>query len=367
MKPYRFFKHTGDINAPPGFSKNGQTKEPSGSNTTEAVKEPSTTGGSYERQEERKDEESKDNGDVAEPSTSAVPPSDDSTLTSEPVPPAPETSEYEFPEAPIEADFDDDDYLYHLEDILTRIHTAFYQMYDQLPVEERPPDMKSVVPYVKNKVLKSCNIVFSGVVPTNVPIESSAIYKAAVAFGANVQKDVVLHHGKHRRSQTTHLVAAKWGTAKVYQARKAGSSIKIVTPQWLWCCVERWEREDERLFLLSKDTEVVDARRRGKRKDGDVDTFAEPIEPDYPVDQVGSSLLPPEFEGAQSRNTSADIDADLDYEPGAKRSRDDDNLDDDSLSSSSSTSSSTKSKTEDEDSPASGDEEMAEALEKQFE
>ena len=27
----------------------------------------------------------------------------------------------------------------------------------------------------------------------------------------------------------------------------------VVTPEWLWCCAERWERADERLFRLSKE------------------------------------------------------------------------------------------------------------------
>ncbi len=30
--------------------------------------------------------------------------------------------------------------------------------------------------------------------------------------------------------------------------------IKLVTPDWLWCCAERWERIDERLFPLQKTT-----------------------------------------------------------------------------------------------------------------
>ncbi len=49
----------------------------------------------------------------------------------------------------------------------------------------------------------------------------------------------------------THLVAAHPGTAKVKDAKKAGD-VHVVTPDWLWCCAERWERVDERLFPLAK-------------------------------------------------------------------------------------------------------------------
>ena len=53
----------------------------------------------------------------------------------------------------------------------------------------------------------------------------------------------------------THLIAARLGTAKVNEARRLKSpGIKIVTPDWLWCCAERWEHIDERLFPLEKKT-----------------------------------------------------------------------------------------------------------------
>jgi len=55
---------------------------------------------------------------------------------------------------------------------------------------------------------------------------------------------------------TTHLVAARLGTAKVNDARKQGS-ISIVTPDWLWACSERWERVCEKLYNLTKHSSVT--------------------------------------------------------------------------------------------------------------
>ena len=72
---------------------------------------------------------------------------------------------------------------------------------------------------------------------------------------------------------TTHLVAARLGTAKVNDARRQ-PNVSIVTPDWLWACAERycysisafhhlisfpfrWERVEERLFTLSKTSSVT--------------------------------------------------------------------------------------------------------------
>ncbi len=149
---------------------------------------------------------------------------------------------------------DNDDYLIYLEDILKKIHHAFYEMYDQLKQktdtgensEGEIPDLKSIIPYVKRKVLKGVNVLFSGVIPTNQPMEKSRAYKVAWSLGAVVMTDFV-------PGETTHLVAAKLGTTKVRTAQKA-SGVQLVNPDWLWTCAERWERVDERLFPLTGDS-----------------------------------------------------------------------------------------------------------------
>ena len=76
---------------------------------------------------------------------------------------------------------DNDDYLLHLEEILKNIHKAYYDLFDQMTSEQpkissnnpddKSPDLKNVIPYVKRKVLQGkCNIVFSGVVPTHISL-----------------------------------------------------------------------------------------------------------------------------------------------------------------------------------------------------
>ncbi len=52
------------------------------------------------------------------------------------------------------------------------------------------------------------------------------------------------------------MVAARLGTVKVNEAKKL-KDVHVVTPDWLWCCAERWERVNERLFPLTKTTRVT--------------------------------------------------------------------------------------------------------------
>uniref|UniRef100_A0A2C9K6W6 RNA polymerase II subunit A C-terminal domain phosphatase n=1 Tax=Biomphalaria glabrata TaxID=6526 RepID=A0A2C9K6W6_BIOGL len=73
---------------------------------------------------------------------------------------------------------DEDDYLLYLEEILTRIHKAYYDMYEQTQSKgvSELPDLKNIIPYVRKKVLKGANIVFSGLFPLNMPAEQSRAY-----------------------------------------------------------------------------------------------------------------------------------------------------------------------------------------------
>lgn len=182
----------------------------------------------------------------------------------------------------VEIEWDDeDDYLLYLEEILTRIHKAFYDLYDQMKskseiTEGTKPDLKNIIPYVKRKVLKGTNIVFSGVIPTNMVAEKSRAYIVAKALGANIQANFVPK--TEGQDATTHMVAARLGTAKVRLAQKA-KNVHIVNADWLWCCAERWEKANEKLFPLTKDTSplrdspvIVQRTKAEKRKSDDDDS-----------------------------------------------------------------------------------------------
>ncbi|CAG2162172.1 unnamed protein product [Oppiella nova] len=155
---------------------------------------------------------------------------------------------------------DTDDYLLYLEEILTRIHSEYYKEYDEKmkyksdSEEIKIPNLKEIIPNVRKRVLNGVNIVFSGVIPTNMTPEKHKLYAIGKSFGATMSTDVVVDGSP----KTTHLIAAKWGTVKVNKCVKA-KNVWIVSPNWLYCCAERWERVDERLYPL--DREVVSTER----------------------------------------------------------------------------------------------------------
>lgn len=289
VKPYHFFQHTGDINAPPGLEKH-ESDDKEGIDLTQITKnkcksqkkvEPEAdsrvgnvavngkvevSGEDEDIKEERtngtsdggrKKDEEKETNDVEEAIAPAANPDVNGTKSeneelntskgpdpppnqSEITPPKQEESVPSKEEELIEIE-DSDDYLLHLEDILMRIHKAFYEEYDKMESGE-VPDLKKVIPEVRNKVLKGTKLVFSGLVPTHIKLEQSKAYQVARSLGAQVTADL--------EDDTTHLVAIRPGTAKVNAGRRR-KNIKIVTPDWLWACAEWWEHVEERLFVLN--------------------------------------------------------------------------------------------------------------------
>ncbi|XP_017061840.1 RNA polymerase II subunit A C-terminal domain phosphatase [Drosophila ficusphila] len=135
---------------------------------------------------------------------------------------------------------DPDDYLLYLEVILRNIHKRFYAIYDETM---EIPDLKVIVPKIRCEVLRGKNLVFSGLVPTQMKLEQSRAYFIAKSLGADVQPNI----GK----DITHLVAVNAGTYKVNAAKKE-AAIKVVNANWLWTCAERWEHVEEKLFPLDR-------------------------------------------------------------------------------------------------------------------
>ncbi len=160
--------------------------------------------------------------------------------------------------------------LFQLEESLHKVHREFYDIYyrqlsaaqggrlGQLRGGQKRkfsseksdldlvPDIKTVLPSVKSKVLAGVVIVFSGVVPLGMDVGSTDSAILAISFGARIEDNV----GR----STTHVVAARNRTLKVRKAIKRGKGrIKIVNPQWLTDSINGWSKVDERPYLL--DTE----------------------------------------------------------------------------------------------------------------
>ncbi|KAM7320565.1 RNA polymerase II subunit A C-terminal domain phosphatase isoform X1 [Alexandromys fortis] len=151
-----------------------------------------------------------------------------------------------------EEDTDDDDHLIHLEEILVRVHTDYYTKYDRYLKKEleEAPDIRKIVPELKSKVLADVTVIFSGLHPTNFPVEKTREHYHATALGAKVLTQLVLSPDSPDRA--THLIAARAGTEKVRQAQEC-KHLHVVNPDWLWSCLERWDKVEEQLFPLTDD------------------------------------------------------------------------------------------------------------------
>ena len=254
VRPYHFFQHTGDINAPPGLAKQEKddkegydfTSINSGEKTSSDASHPEASNGSLSK--DQKDEalpkltltdvncdsgtqeegESKSEQCVAESTSSTEDTKQEVKAHTTELPKEDKCADDEreriahgisetTPEVkdlkPLEECskihiHDTDDYLLHLQYILRTIHHAYYELYDESRKKgEAVPDTKIVLPYARRKVLAKVQVVFSGVVPTNTPLEKSKPYLVASSLGADVMDRV--------SETTTHVIAARLGTVKV--------------------------------------------------------------------------------------------------------------------------------------------------------
>ncbi|XP_038627154.1 RNA polymerase II subunit A C-terminal domain phosphatase isoform X3 [Tachyglossus aculeatus] len=163
-----------------------------------------------------------------------------------------EMEEVEGDEEDEEEDADADDHLIYLEEILVRVHTDYYAKYDRYLRQEiqEVPDIRKIVPELKSRVLADVTIIFSGLYPTNFPMERTREHYHATALGAKINKSLILSADDPNRA--THLIAARAGTEKVRQAQDC-KHLHVVNPDWLWSCLERWDKVEEQLFPLKED------------------------------------------------------------------------------------------------------------------
>lgn len=273
VKPYHFFQHTGDINAPPGLAKrelDGKgvdfkklVKIPKLKDKAKVKNESAAESEPLEKAENDEKTETDDletepkedpKTDDADDNKTAEAENEENTIEEKSVNDDTKEEKGEEPEAVGKKTADQtndeaednmveiqdpDDYLLYLETILKLIHRRFYETHDKT---KEIPDLKLLVPKLKSEVLVGVSIVFSGLVPNIVKLEHSRPYLIAKNLGAEITEGIT--------AATTHLVAASTGTQKVFQAQKT-KIIQIVTPEWLWTCSERWEHVDEKLYPLS--------------------------------------------------------------------------------------------------------------------
>lgn len=239
VKPYHFFRHTGNINAPPGLEKadalrlselatanesytidsqNKDDKNDASEQLNEAkqsLDDPSVKETNHEDEKDEKDEKTekteneikekkngKDENTKANTEEDAESNVQSSTTKEDAKADKEVTEETEVTEVTEVVpsvktdkdskqakqennviDEDDDDYLLYLEDILRRIHTEFYATLDK---ENTRKSLRDIIPRVRSQVLKGLYLTFSGLIPTHQKLHQSRAYKVARAFGAEV-------------------------------------------------------------------------------------------------------------------------------------------------------------------------------------
>ncbi|CAP31399.2 Protein CBR-FCP-1 [Caenorhabditis briggsae] len=156
---------------------------------------------------------------------------------------APKNSKEQMP-VQIEDDAHEDRVLEEIERVLTNIHDKYYEKHDLRDAEQPLLDVKEVIKDERHKVLDGCVIVFSGIVPTGEKLERTDIYRLCMQFGATIVPEVT--------DEVTHVVGARYGTQKIHQAHRLGKF--VVTVQWVYACVEKWMKADEKQFELTKES-----------------------------------------------------------------------------------------------------------------
>lgn len=166
---------------------------------------------------------------------------------------------------------DDDNELEYLGQSLRAVHQAYFEQYardtsgskggriaDLRPGHSKKrsvdeletiPDAAVLMANMKSRVLHGVSIVFSGVVPLGVDIQSHDIAVWAKSFGATITENIT--------KRTTHVIASpERRTAKVRQAAKRGGRIAIVTQSWLYACFSQWKKVREDPYRVHSDAPV---------------------------------------------------------------------------------------------------------------
>ncbi|RLV94985.1 RNA polymerase II subunit A C-terminal domain phosphatase [Spathaspora sp. JA1] len=142
--------------------------------------------------------------------------------------------------------YDDDNELYSLNKVLAKVHDEYYKQAQDTDIK---PDLTDIIPNLKSKCLEGITILFSGIIPLGVPLDSADIVIWAKQFGVKVVNEVY--------PEVTHVICRDITpeTGPTFKARAAHhlypDSIKIVNPDWLFACLCTWSKVDETEYLIS--------------------------------------------------------------------------------------------------------------------
>ncbi|KAF2743904.1 hypothetical protein M011DRAFT_471030 [Sporormia fimetaria CBS 119925] len=223
---------------------------------------------------------------------------------------------------------DDDRGLEVVERNLRAVHDAFYDEYrskkralaggrvaelkgsPKKRINNVIPDVKILMPRMKEEVLAGTILVFSGIIPLGIDVLTSDLALWAMSFGAEVVTEVTRY--------TTHVIANP--DRKTTKVRKAARypNIKIVNVDWMLQCCTRWERVDEEPYLIEMDSDD-----RGASPADDLDDSDIGVVPDevigQPTTRVSIDMTADQWENIDAEleefmNETDDTDAESDAE-----------------------------------------------------
>lgn len=151
--------------------------------------------------------------------------------------------------------YDDDNELYSLKKALVRIHSEYYKILaaNKIKSPHLKPDLTHIIPFLKSKCLEGITILFSGILPLGINLDTADIVIWCKQFGVKVVNEVY--------PEVTHVVCRdpnansfKSGpTFKVRVAKKILPNVKIVNPDWLFACLSAWGKVDETDYLVESE------------------------------------------------------------------------------------------------------------------
>jgi len=129
-------------------------------------------------------------------------------------------------------------------------------------VKPKVKNVASCLARLRQRVLRGCSIVFSGVIPrgTGVDARRSDYGIMAEAMGAMVTEGL--------SELTTHLVAENHTTEKVYHASRK-PNVHIVTLRWLQLSYYHCQRKKEKDYLLMAREEVAAKKSKQEEAGGE--------------------------------------------------------------------------------------------------
>ncbi|KAI3402880.2 fcp1 [Candida oxycetoniae] len=143
--------------------------------------------------------------------------------------------------------YDDDNELIALNKVLQDVHRAYYEIFDKNL--DPKPNLTEIIPQMKSKCLAGITILFSGIIPLGVNLDSADIVIWCKQFGVNVVNEVY--------PEVTHVICkdVSEDCGPTFKARAAlklyGDSIKMVNPDWLFSCLSTWSKVDEKDYLIA--------------------------------------------------------------------------------------------------------------------